>query len=445
MGADLVSIANSGARAARTALDVTANNIANASSAGYIRRSVGLSELGANSVSSAPTAINLAGVRVSGVVRNADMFRQAEVRRTGSDAARAGAEVTGLENIEAALEQTGVYDSIVGFEGGLQQLLSDPVDGSLRASVVEQGRTLAQTFNVAAKSLDAVGEGLRFEALDGVDAVNRIAGELARVNLRLSRAADASSDQTALLDQRDNLLQELSGHVDLTTSFNADKTVAVIIGGPSGGALVSGGAAGTMAMTTAPGGTVAFTLDGNAVTIGGGAIAGKSLALTELAQDHIKLDAVASSLITTVNNAQAAGVDLAGNSGQPLFAGTGAADMAMVASGGGALATAPASAGAQSRNPANLVALRSALGTADPAGGMDALLFGVSSAVAGRSITRDALASISSSAQVALQAQAGVDLDQEAVNLVRYQQAYQASARIMQVASDIFDSVLAIR
>ena len=219
----------------------------------------------------------------------------------------------------------------------------------------------------------------------------------------------------------------------------------MIIGGPSGGALVSGGAAGTMAMTTAAGGTVAFTLDGNAVTIGGGAIAGKSLALTELAQDRIKLDAVASSLITTVNNAQAAGVDLAGNSGQPLFAGTGAADMAMVASGGGALATAPASAGAQSRNPANLVALRSALGTTDPAGGMDALLFGVSSAVAGRSITRDALASISSSAQVALQAQAGMDLDQEAVNLVRYQQAYQASARIMQVASDIFDSVLAIR
>jgi flagellar hook-associated protein 1 FlgK len=76
---------------------------------------------------------------------------------------------------------------------------------------------------------------------------------------------------------------------------------------------------------------------------------------------------------------------------------------------------------------------------------MDTLLFGISSAVAGRTVTRDALDSIASTAQVALQAQAGVDLDQETVNLVRFQQAYQASARIMQVASDLFDSILAIR
>ena len=46
---------------------------------------------------------------------------------------------------------------------------------------------------------------------------------------------------------------------------------------------------------------------------------------------------------------------------------------------------------------------------------------------------------------VSLQAQAGVDLDAEAVNLVRFQQAFQASGRVMQVASDIFDSILGIR
>ena len=44
-----------------------------------------------------------------------------------------------------------------------------------------------------------------------------------------------------------------------------------------------------------------------------------------------------------------------------------------------------------------------------------------------------------------LAAQAGVDLDEEAVNLVRFQQAFQASGRVMQVASDIFDSILGIR
>ena len=57
----------------------------------------------------------------------------------------------------------------------------------------------------------------------------------------------------------------------------------------------------------------------------------------------------------------------------------------------------------------------------------------------------EALDAIASSARIALDEQAGVDLDQEAVNLVRFQQAFQASGKVMQVASDIFDTILAIR
>ncbi|WP_226632958.1 flagellar hook-associated protein FlgK [Novosphingobium profundi] len=446
MPSDLISMARSGTRAARTALEITSNNIANASSEGYVRRSVSLAEVAVGTVSSTPTSINLAGVAVAGIVRNADQFRQGEVRRTGADAARAAAEVQGLENIESAVEQTGVYTSIVDFEAGLQALLSDPTDGPLRAGVLEQGRTLSETLNVAASSLDAVGDGLRFEAGEGVENVNRIATELARVNLRLSRASDASSDQTAQLDQRDMLLQELSQYVDTRTSFAPDTgVVTVTLGGPSGTDLVDGGATRSLAMTTAADGTVSFTLDGTPTAISSGQLAGKSLSLTQAASTRAELDAIAAEIVTTVNAAQAGGVDLDGNPGQPLFSGTGAADMRMIATNGAAVATAPAGAGANSRDVSNLEAMRSALSAADPAGDMDTLLFGISSAVAGRRVTRDALDSIASTARVALQAQAGVDLDQEAVNLVRFQQAFEANARVMQVATDIFDSILAIR
>ncbi|MCJ1962236.1 flagellar hook-associated protein FlgK [Novosphingobium mangrovi (ex Hu et al. 2023)] len=446
MPSDLISMARSGTRAARTALEITSNNIANASSEGYVRRSVSLAEVAVGTVSSTPTSINLAGVAVAGIVRNADQFRQGEVRRTGADAARAAAEVQGLENIESAVEQTGVYTSIVDFEAGLQALLSDPTDGPLRAGVLEQGRTLSETLNVAASSLDAVGDGLRFEAGEGVENVNRIATELARVNLRLSRASDSSSDQTAQLDQRDMLLQELSQYVDTRTSFAPDTgVVTVTLGGPSGTDLVDGGATRSLAMATAADGTVSFTLDGTPTAISSGQLAGKSLSLTQAASTRAELDAIAAEIVTTVNAAQAAGVDLDGNPGQPLFSGTGAADMRMIAANGAAVATAPAGAGANSRDVSNLEAMRSALSAADPAGDMDTLLFGISSAVAGRRVTRDALDSIASTARVALQAQAGVDLDQEAVNLVRFQQAFEANARVMQVATDIFDSILAIR
>lgn len=444
MASNLISIANSGARAAKAALDITAQNISNASSDGYVRRSVSLSEMAVNSVSSSPNAINLAGVRVSGIVRNADMFRQSEVRRTGADAARADAEVQGLENIESAVEQTGVYDSVVNFEASLKQLLSDPTDGSLRASALEQGRTLAQTMNTAASSLDAAGQGLRFEAQDGVDQVNTLSTELARVNLRLARSSDSSSDQSSLLDQRDSLLEKISGYVDISTSFADDGTVEVRLGGTTGPDLVNGGTASTLAANTESGGTLSFTLDGNAATISSGSVAGKNQALSELAGVHSQLDSIASSVMTAINGAQTAGVDLNGNAGQPMFSGTDAASMSLALTSGSQIATAPAGAGANSRDASNLESMRSALDAADPAGAMDSLLFGISSAVAGRTVTRDSLASIASNAKVALEAQAGVDLDQEAVNLTLFQQAYQANGRVMQVASDIFNSILSI-
>ena len=127
------------------------------------------------------------------------------------------------------------------------------------------------------------------------------------------------------------------------------------------------------------------------------------------------------------------------------LSGTGAGNLAVALTDGKMIATAPAGAGANSRDPGNLDALRQAISTDDPSGAVDGLLFDISSNVAGRTITRDALKSIAGSASVALQAQAGVDLDNEAVNLVRFQQAFQANGRVMQVASDIFDTLLAIK
>lgn len=449
MASDLLSIAKSGVRTARAGLDVTSSNIANASSEGYVRRSVSTSEIRSTTTLTNSAGLSLSGSRVTGIVRNADAFRQSEVRRTGSDAARATAEVSGLENIESALEDTGVYDAIVDFESALQNLASDTTDSSLRAAAVESGRTLAQTFNTASQALDATGEELRTDAQGGVDEVNKLAGELARINQKLS--ISGSSDQSALLDQRDSLLEQLSGKVDISTSFNSDQTVTVTLGGNSssgggstGVALVSGSTAGTLSMTTATDGTVSFAVNGSAVTPSGGSIAGDSLALTQLAQTRTRLDSIASSIVQTVNDAQANGVDLDGNTGQALFSGTTAADMTMIADSGSDIATAAAGSGAKSRDASNLTSLRSALESADPAGDMDTLLFDVSSAVSGRTTTRDTLQALATSAEEALDAQAGVNLDDEAVKLVEYQQAYQASAKIMQVASDIFDSILAI-
>ena len=112
--------------------------------------------------------------------------------------------------------------------------------------------------------------------------------------------------------------------------------------------------------------------------------------------------------------------------------------------GGAGLATAPAGAAAGSRDDSNLNALRQSLTALDPAQQLNGVLFDVSSKVAGRAVTQSALDTIATSARISLEQQSGVDLDTEAANLIRFQQAFQASGRAMQAASDIFDTLLGI-
>lgn len=445
MSSDLLSIARSGAMAARIALDVTAQNIANASSAGYVRRSVSLAEVTSSGGFGRSNDVSLSGVRLDRVVRNVDQFRQAEVRRTGSDAARAGAELNALENIETAVEQSGLYPAIIGFDTALQRLSTDPIDPSLRSAALEAARTLAGTFNLAASGLEASSTLQRFEAQDEVNQVNDIASELGLVNLRLSRAGIDSSDQAALLDQRDLLLDRLSGFSDITTEIAPDQSVSVRLGGSTGPQLVSGGTTQPLAMSTAGDGTISFTLGGGPVALSGGALAGRASALSTAAATRTTLDGLANSLISTANAAQASGAALDGTAGQPLFSGSGAGGISLALTSGAGLATAPAGSAAGSRDQSNLATLRGALSGADLAGGADALLFSISSTVASRRTTSEALDVIAGSARVALSAQAGVDLDAEAVNLIRFQQAFQANGKAMQVAATLFDTLLAIR
>jgi len=267
--------------------------------------------------------------------------------------------------------------------------------------------------------------------------------------LRLARAADASGDQTALLDQRDKLLSDLSQYSDITTSLASDGSVTVTLGsavsGPPTPPLVSGGTAAAFAMTTASDGTIGFTLDGAPLSVTGGSLAGQALALDKLTQLNGDLDNLAKTIVTTVNGVQATGTARDGSAGADLLSGNSAATIALATSDPAKIATAPANSPKSSRDSGNLDALRSALSAADPAGKMDAILFDVSATVSGRTVTRDALATISGASKTALLAQTGVDLDTEGVNLVRYQQAFQASGRVMQVASTIFDSLLQIR
>jgi len=441
MSANMILIGKSGAMAARAALDLTAQNIANAANPTYSRRTLSMAEVAAKGGIAMEPGAALSGVRPDQVLRTNSLFLQVEARRTGADLSRAQAELTGLTNAESAVEQAGIYPAIVDFEASLAQLASDPLSGSLRAAVLEDGRRVAQTFAIARQGLDVAQADLRFAGAAGIEQVNLLSGELARTNAAIARATPGSSNMAVLHDQRDALLGQISGHAGLTTTYDNLGRVTVQLGSQT---LVSGIDAFTLAKTDNPDGSFAFTVNGVATTVASGSLQGQSQALQAIGQLGTDLDGVATLLITRANAAQASGAALDGSGGQPFFSGTGAGDIALALTSGDGIASAPAGSGARSRDISNLQTLRDSLAIDGPAKQADAVLFRLSSAIGARQITRDALSTIAQTAGVALAAETGVDLDQEATNLLRYQQMFQASGKVIQAAADIFDTLLGL-
>ncbi|WP_353226600.1 flagellar hook-associated protein FlgK [Novosphingobium sp.] len=450
MTSNLLSIGASGAMAAEVALNLTGQNITNASTDGYVRRSANTVEVASASSWSVANDLSLSGVTVTGITRNADTFLEAEARRTASDTARANSTVAGLTDIESAVENSGVFTAIGNFQNALTALNQNPTATSLRAGVIQSGTTMASAFQIAGQGMSATRTGLQVELGQGLAQVNTLATQLASINNRMSASAGSATaasnvttgDRANLMDQRDSLLNQIGQFANLATTINPDGSANVNLGGVSGPPLVSGVTANTLASTTNANGTMALAIGTAPVSLSGGTLAGNQAALVKLDQISTNLDTLATGIVTTVNTRQAAGVNLAGTTGAALFAGTTAATMVMTTSSGSAIATATAGSGAASADTTNLIGLNNALTLIDPSGTMNSLLTDISGAVQSAKTTQATLRTLSGAAASSLSAEAGVDLNAEAVNLVKFQQAFQASGKVMQVAHDIFTSIL---
>jgi len=442
---ELLSIAANGLAAASAGLDVTAQNIANASTPGYVRETVSQTQLSAPESNGTPGATAMSGVEVTGVTRDASTYLQGQAYTSGAAAAAADGTVTNLTNVENAVEQSNVYSAITNFQAGLEQLGANPTDPSLRASVLADAQNMAQSFNLASSSLTQAQSGMQTDASGGVAQVNQIAQNLAQLNQQIAADSDPAKNGASLLDSRDAALTSLSKLVNFTATYAANGTVSVQMGGASGPSLVSGGTTSTLASSTAADGTLSFTLGGNALAISGGSLAADQAGLASAASTSTSLNSIAASLISTVNTQQAAGADLNGSTGAALFSGTSAGNIAVTMTSGSQLATAAAGSAAGSQNTANLSALQSALTSNNIASNTNSLLFSLSSATANATTAKTAQDAIAAQAQTQLATQAGVDLNAEAANLLQYQQAFQASGKVIQVASTLFNQLLQIQ
>jgi flagellar hook-associated protein 1 len=441
----IFSIGRSGLTASRASLELTAQNIANAGNADYSRRVLTQGELVLTGSIGINAADSLGGVRPGAIERAESSLVQRQARDASSALAAAETEFFALREAESAIESSGLFTGLIDFEAALTRLEGNPLEPALRISAVESARTLASNFRVADSTLANARTLVQGEASAEVLNVNELAAQLAEVNRDLVGVREGTAGRAALLDARDRALRDLAEQFAIVPTINANGTADVALAGTPQVALVTGGVAESVSIGFAADGTVSFAVGAAAFDPSGGAFAGRAAALEQLADLQTDLDGLATSLISIANAAQASGVDSAGNPGQPLFNGTGAADIDAALSGFTGLATAPAGAPAGSRDTGNLAGLLAALAApTGPSAGTDALLLSLSSRVSALETRSDGLGVVASSAEAELLRETGVDLDVEAANLVRLQQAFEANGRVLQVATELFDTILGL-
>ena len=435
---DLLAITASGVRATRGALDATAQNIANANTDGFVRRAPVLREVAGASMGYGPGVA--AGVRLAGLARGSDEFRAADLRRADGDVARGAAQVAGLEAIEGALTSRAIGPALTGFFDAGLTLSADPTSTPGRTELLARADVVADAVRGAAADLANAGEDTRRSLELDAGSLTRSAAALARVNDQLLRTREGGTAAAALLDERDRLLGSMAGLAALDVRFGRHGMAEVSLAGQAEPALVTGTRSAELSVGYDATGRPGFALDGAAVTVAGGALAGRVDALASLSAAMVALDTLAADFAEGVNAVQADGSDADGQPGAPLFGGRDAATLTRTLTDPAGVAAA-----GPEGNAANLARLLDLRANVRPEGRAQALVTANATALAGRRQTGDALATVARAAESAWLEGAAVSLDQEAANLVRFQQAFQASGRVMQAATAMLDTILAIR
>ena len=260
---DLFIIGASGTKAYRTAMAAISENIANAGTDGYARRTVTTAESGASTstMSLYIAKANFGGTQVMGVDRASDPYLDATVRSTGMTLGSATARLRWLTDAETAMNDssTGVGQLMTSMFQNMEKLAASPSDTALRVTTLDSIGRVAQAFNQTAADLKNVSAGIATEATASVETINRSLSALANINNSLLRAQPGTSAYAQLLDSRDAALQTLSENMDVTISFGARDSAEISFAGQT---LVSGNSAASLSVAANDDGTLALSLGG---------------------------------------------------------------------------------------------------------------------------------------------------------------------------------------
>jgi flagellar hook-associated protein 1 len=452
-----VETALRGLVAQQQALDITGHNISNASTPGYTRETVNLATTGGLQV--APGKLLGTGVTVTGYQRIRDNFLDVQLRAQTMLQGSAQATEDGLGQVEGVINEpsdNGLNSLLGSYWSAWQNVANTPQDMATRQALVEAATSLANGFNSASSQLSTIASQTAQDAGLTLQQINDDAQSLQSLNTAIYNATAVGDTPNDLLDQRDQVLDDLSKLGSVSVTDNGDGTITALFDNVT---LVAGKTAYTLSES---GGTVSNNM-ATPETAAVPATTGKLGALIALRDTTIpgyqsRLDTIASTLIKQTNALQAGGVDvngvtqpggvgLDGSTGKPFFGGTNASNIAVVVTAAQIAAASTANAPGDNTNALKLADLRDdatltplAGATIDGAYGQLVTTIGSDSQAAQRASSNATV--LVNSLTNRRDAVSGVSLDEEMTNLIRYQKGYQAAARALNSMDDALELLI---
>lgn len=438
------------------ALEVTANNIANANTPGYSREVPILEE--SPPILSGNTMVGT-GVTLKSVQSMRDNVLDLRIDQETSQQSSLNSYVDSMNQVQALFNETqgtGLQTDLSNFFNSFQSLATDPTSSSQRQAVIIAGQNLANAFSQASSNLATIQQGLDQSVVQNVQQVNQLTAQVANLNQQIEQVSNSGDNPGALEDQRDEDLTNLSNLIDTAVIYSNDGTVTVTT--THGALLVSGNQ--SEALTTQLNSTTGMNnvyVQGTDITstIAGGQLQGLISARDEsIPSAQSSLDNLAASLISAVNKQQNAGYDLNGGPGTDFFT---AFTPTATGSNAGAAATmtvalanpdevAASSDGTQgdNSNATTLATLQSAQIVSGQTAGdyYSNLIDQVGNDVSNSTSEQEAVGLVLQQLTNQQQSISGVSLDEEATNLITYQQAYEAAARVISTVDELNQAAL---
>ncbi len=463
----MLNLATRSLQTQQTGVEVTGQNLANVNNPAYARQRV--------RIQTSPTVLTAigpegTGAEATGIEQLRDYLLDGQIRAEQSVGGYWESQQTALQYAQAGLGEfldrnadavngaavgttvaTGLSDELTGLFNAFQSVATSPSSLTERQLLLSRAQSLATRFNSISQNLTGVYNALNTSLNDGATAANKLLADIASLNDQIANAEFSGGPANDLRDIRLQKLEQLSKIVDIQTSTAADGSININIGATQ---LVSGkqvldtlqtydAGGGQMLVRTATGGTP--------LTLTGGSMQGTIDARDGTLQSmRTNLDALASALITQVNAVHQTGFSLTGSTGAAFFTGTDAATIGVNAAlvGDPSLVQAAGAAGAPGDNTVALALAKLATQTNASLNNQTFTgAYGQVVADLGNAIqnANNQFGNHQAVNQMFLQMRdsvSGVSTDEEVANLMIYQRAYQASARIVTTVDEMLDTVI---